>query len=213
MKSKEPEKIIYPDETDRQNLSPYENLEMHSSEIISKFSSKLEELNEIVYDRNSPVIIEQINLFARRLIDDENCADDACESKSLFEANKDKLVSFIKEISFSDEEEFQQDDVQDVPNLLRILAENRAEPMAEEERTLTSLETVTQRLAEVLQNSLRRTQDDEEFAASSDSENKSTRCDASSLSSSAALALSTPLSPARSRSLSLDSNTSQVRDC
>lgn len=220
VKTKEPtaitEEINYPEEKDRLELSPYENLELHSNEIISKFSSKLEEVNEMVYDRNSPVIMEQINQFARRLIDDENCVDEEYESKSLFDANKDKLVSFIKEISFADEEEEQlqalRDDVQDVPNLLRILEENREQPMAEEERTLTSLETVTQRLAEVLQNSLRRRADDEEFA-SSDGENKSARCDVSSLSSSAALALSTPLSPARSRSLSLDSNTSQVRDC
>jgi len=193
--------------------SPYEKLELHSNEIISKFSSKLEEVNELVYERSSPVIMEQINLFARQLIDDNQNSADEAQNKSLFETNKDKLVSFIRGFSGMEaEQEEKQHGVQDVPNLLKILEQNKI-TAEEEEKTLTSLENVTQRLAEVLQNSLKRRQEEEEeeveFGWSENESCKNPCGDNSSLSSSAAL--STPLSPARSRSHSIDSNTSQVK--
>ncbi|XP_059489484.1 uncharacterized protein LOC132204758 isoform X2 [Neocloeon triangulifer] len=173
-----------------------ENMAVRSAEIIDKFSAKLDEMNELMNETSGPVIMEQINLFAEQLI-----ADD----KSLFETNKDKLVSFIKN-GMGDS----RSSVQDVPDLLKLLEKDERpeeeDLMFEEEKTLTSLEQVTQRLAEVLQNSLRKSPAEQEADFDcSDSENKS----AGPISSLSSAALSTPISPARSRSASIDSNASQ----
>ncbi|CAB3373003.1 Hypothetical predicted protein [Cloeon dipterum] len=162
-----------------------------SAEIVDKFSAKLDEMNELINVSGSPVIMEQINEFAEQLI--------AAEDKSLFETNKDKLVSFIREASGM-EAVRRPAKVQDESNLLRFLEQ---EPRAgdQEEQTLTSLEEVTRRLTEVLQNSLQNSPSPPP-PAEANFDSSDNEAGKSGLSR-------TPVSLARSRSASFDSNASQ----
>ncbi|XP_065343061.1 uncharacterized protein LOC135941455 isoform X6 [Cloeon dipterum] len=163
-----------------------------SAEIVDKFSAKLDEMNELINVSGSPVIMEQINEFAEQLI--------AAEDKSLFETNKDKLVSFIREASGM-EAVHRPAKVQDESNLLRFL-EQEPRTGDQEEQTLTSLEEVTRRLAQVLQNSLQNSPSPPP-PAEANFDSSDNEAGKSGLSR-------TPVSlQARSRSASFDSNASQ----